>query len=320
MLYCFVLYIGKPENAPITHKTMQKTVSSVDASLLLMVTFIWGSNFVVMKLGLLDFAPLLICFLRFTLSALPLIFFIKKPAVPMQWVATNGLLIGCGQFGCLFLALQGEIAPGLASLLMQLQVFLTIIASSFVFSEKVSNRQTAGLLAAMAGLVLAGWHIGGDLTVRGLVLVLAATAFWALSNLLVKQVSRQAAVKIDMLSFIAWSSFFSILPLAVMVLLTVGPDVALQQLKAASWLGWSAVLWQALGNTLIGFGLWSFMLAKYPASVVTPWALLVPIFGMTSSALYFGESFPPWKFAVFALVMGGIALASWPLRKKVVLA
>lgn len=297
---------------------MQKTVSTLDALLLLMVTFIWGSNFVVMKLGLQDFAPLLIACLRFTLSAFPLILIVKKPALPMPWLLLNGLLLGCGQFGCLFMALQGDIAPGLASLLMQLQVFLTIVASAFVFGETVSQRQIAGLLAAATGLVLVGWHIGGDLTLRGLVLTLAATCFWALSNLLVKQVAKKSTAKIDMLSFIVWSSFFAIVPLAVMALFASGPELVLHQLRNATLVGWGAVLWQALGNTLIGFGLWSVMLARYPASVVTPWALLVPVFGMTSAALYFGESFPPWKFAVFALVMGGIALASWPVGKKVV--
>ncbi len=295
---------------------MQKTVSALDALLLLLVMFIWGSNFVVMKLGLSEFDPLLITCLRFTLSALPLVFFIKRPTVPMRLAAANGLLLGCGQFGCLFFALRGDITPGLASLLMQLHVFLTIIASGFVFQEKVSQRQVLGLLVASAGLALVGWHIGGDLTVRGLWLILAATGFWALSNLLVKQVSKQSAVKIDMLSFIAWGSLFAIIPLALLALASAGPALVLQQLKHATWLGWSAVVWQAVGANLLGFALWSMLMAKYPASVVTPWALLVPVFGMASSALYFGESFPPWKFAVFALVMGGIALASWPVRAR----
>lgn len=295
---------------------MKKTVSLLDALLLLLVMFIWGSNFVVMKLGLGEFDPLLITCLRFTLSAIPLVFFIKRPAVPMRYVAANGLLIGCGQFGLLFFALRGDITPGLASLLMQLHVFITIMASAFVFQESVSIRQILGLLVASAGLGLVGWHLGGDLTGRGLGLILAATSFWALSNLLVKHVAQTAKSKIDMLSFIAWGSLFAIVPLALLALISAGPALVLHQLQHATWVGWSAVVWQAVGANLLGFALWSLLVGKYPASVVTPWALLVPVFGMTSSALYFGESFQPWKFAVFALVMSGIALASWPARAQ----
>ena len=218
------------------------------------------------------------------------------------------------------MALHGDVTPGLASLLMQLHVFLTIIASGWLFGEKVSKRQIAGLLAAAVGLALVGWHVGGDLTLRGLWLLLAATGFWALSNMLVKHVSKKVAVKIDMLSLIAWGSLFAVVPLALLAIAAAGPALVLQQLRGAALASWAAVLWQAVGANLIGFGLWSMLLAKYPASVVTPWALLIPVFGMASSALVFGESFPPWKFMVFALVMGGIALASWPGRSAVITA
>ncbi len=291
-----------------------RTISSVDVLLLLVVTFIWGSNFVVIKFGLLGFEPLLLALLRFAMAALPLVFLLPRPRLHLGWLVLNGIVMGSGQFGLLFMALQKGIAPGLASLLMQLQVFITIVLSAVIFSERLSSRQIMGLLTAGAGLVLVGWHIDADLSLRGLALTLAATSFWAVSNLLTKHVAKQSAVKINMLSFIVWSSLFAIPPLAVMVYLVVGPELALSQLRGATWTAWAAALWQAVGNTLLGFGLWSVLLAKYPASVVTPWALLVPIFGMASSAWFFAESFPPWKFLVFILVIGGIGLANWPAR------
>jgi O-acetylserine/cysteine efflux transporter len=298
----------------LAHSPTSRTISPVDVLLLLMVTFIWGSNFVVIKFGLQGFDPLLLALLRFAMAAFPLIFLLPRPKLHLGWLVLNGIVMGSGQFGLLFMALQNGITPGLASLLMQLQVFITIVLSAAIFSERLSSRQIIGLLTAGAGLVLVGWHIDADLSLRGLALTLAATSFWAVSNLLTKHVAKQSAIKINMLSFIVWSSLFAVPPLAAMVYVVVGPELALSQLHSATWTAWAAALWQAVGNTLVGFGLWSVLLAKYPASVVTPWALLVPVFGMASSALFFAERFPAWKFLVFILVIGGIALANWPAR------
>jgi O-acetylserine/cysteine efflux transporter len=71
---------------------------------------------------------------------------------------------------------------------------------------------------------------------------------------------------------------------------------------------WSAAVWQAVGNTLFGYGAWSWLLARHPASHVAPTALLVPIFGMGTSALVLAEPLPLWKLAAAALVIGGLAL------------
>lgn len=317
VLYGLALYIKSIEKLYPMHShfcPVARTISPVDVLLLLLVTFIWGSNFVVIKFGLQGFAPLLLALLRFVMATFPLIFLLPRPQIHLAWLILNGIVMGSGQFGLLFMALQNGITPGLASLLMQLQVFLTIVLSAVIFSERLSSRQIIGLWTAGAGLVLVGWHIDADLSLHGLALILGATSFWAVSNLLTKHVAKLSAVKINMLSFIVWSSLFAIPPLALMVWLVVGPDLALSQLHSASWKAWAAALWQAVGNTLVGFGLWSVLLAKYPASIVTPWALLVPIFGMASSALFFAESFPVWKFLVFVLVIGGITLANWPAR------
>ncbi|HPA39780.1 MAG TPA: EamA family transporter, partial [Phenylobacterium sp.] len=76
----------------------------------------------------------------------------------------------------------------------------------------------------------------------------------------------------------------------------------------ADLMTWSAVLWQSVGNTLFGYVAWGFLLARYPAATVTPWALLVPVFGMGASALLLAEPLPVWKIAAAVLVIGGLAI------------
>ncbi|HSM23030.1 MAG TPA: EamA family transporter, partial [Rubrivivax sp.] len=96
------------------------------ALLALAVVAVWGTNFVVIKVALQEMPPLTVALLRFFFALLPAAFFIARPAVPWRLLAAYGVLIGVGQFGLLYIALGGWISPGLASLVVQTQVFFTI--------------------------------------------------------------------------------------------------------------------------------------------------------------------------------------------------
>src|SRR5438270_2248258 len=100
-----------------------------DLALALLVVAVWGTNFVVIKIGLRELPPFLFAALRFLFSALPFVFFLRRPRVPWRWLAIYGLLLGAGQFGLLFWAMRADISPGLASLVVQMQVFFTIALS-----------------------------------------------------------------------------------------------------------------------------------------------------------------------------------------------
>ena len=71
----------------------------------LLVISLWGINFVIIKVGLNDFPPLLLGALRFAAVAFPAIFFIKRPQIPLKLLLTYGLAISFGQFAFLFTAL-----------------------------------------------------------------------------------------------------------------------------------------------------------------------------------------------------------------------
>lgn len=277
--------------------------------LALSVVFVWGTNFVVIRWGLDGgMPPFLFATLRFALSALPWMLFMPRPAVPWRSLAGFGVLLGVGQFGLLYLAIQGHISPGLASLVIQLQVFFTIGLSLLLLKERVRGFQVAGLLMALGGLLLIALNLGAQASWLGLGLVLAAAFFWACANLVAKSAGR-----VNMLHFVVWSSAFAVPPLLLISLLTEGPTAIGHALQAASAATWATVLWQALGNSLFGYGAWNWLLSRHPAATVTPMALLVPLFGMGASALLLGEAMPGWKLGACALVLGGLALiVLWP--------
>jgi len=282
--------------------------------LALAVVAVWGTNFVVIRLALDHLPPLAFATLRFFFALVPAVFFLPRPQASWRNLAAYGVLIGAGQFGLLYLAMRHDIAPGLASLVIQLQVFFTIGLAMALTHERVQPFQLLALLLAVAGIVLIGLHTdasaarGGTTTGLGLVMILLAALAWAGGN----TVSRRAG-RIDMLAYMVWSSLFAVLPLAALSLAFEGWPAIESGLRAADATTWAAVLWQSIGNTLFGYAAFGWLLSRHPAATIAPMSLLVPVFGMAASFVWLGEPLPPWKLVAAALVIGGLALnVLWP--------
>jgi O-acetylserine/cysteine efflux transporter len=275
---------------------------------LVLVTFVWGSNFVVIKVGLTQFPALVLGALRFAIAALPMICFLPRPKTPLKWIVLGGLFTGAGQFGLLLVAMRNDISPGLASLLMQTQVFITVLLAAFIFKERVSQISLIGLFIAAIGLLVIIFHADKTVTSYGLTLTLLAASSWACGNLAVKCASRDASAPIDMVAYMAWSSLFAMPPLFALALVFDGSAAIVQSITSATWSGWASIVWQSVANTLLGYAVWNRMLSRYPAAMITPFALLIPVFGMASSALLLHESFAMWKLMATALILGGLTL------------
>ena len=284
--------------------------------LALAVVTIWGTNFVVIKYALGDLPPLLFAALRFSLALIPAMFFLPRPAVKWHNLALYGVLIGVGQFGFLYIAMNGHISPGIASLVVQTQVFFTIGLSMKLNGERVRAFQCFALLLATAGVANILLHTDGTTTPLGLALVLIASFSWAGGNMAAKQGNPES-----MLAYVVWSSAFAIPPLFALAFSLEGWDAAVAGVQRATLTTWGAVAWQSWGNTLFGYVAWGWLLARHPAATISPMALLVPVFGMGASALLLGETLPSWKLFSAALVMAGLALnLLWPrLRARLAL-
>jgi len=278
------------------------------AALALLVVAVWGTNFVVIKVGLQYFPPFLLALLRFAFSAFPFVLFLPRPRTPWRWLVIYGAFLGAGQFGLLFYAMRSDMSPGLASLIVQSQVFFTIALSAWIFRERITAVTLGGSAIAVAGLVLIASHLDASATLAGVVEVLVAAFCWACANIAVKKAVAQREAPFPMLNFVAWASIFAVPPLAALTLAFEGPGTAWHAMAGAGFTAWTVVAWQVVGNTLFAFAAWSFLLARYDAAAVAPYALLIPVFGMGSSALALGEPLPAWKLAGGALVLAGIAI------------
>lgn len=248
------------------------------------IATVLGASFVAIHYGLEDAPPLLLTALRYIFAALPAVFFIKRPQIDLRLLTAYGLFVGVGQFGLLFIAIALGMPAGLASLVVQLQVFFTMLFALIVFGERPQRWQVIGAIIAFAGIgVIATERLEGA-ALLPLLLTIGAAMFWGMGNMASKKAGR-----VDMLGLVVWSSLVPPLPLLGLSLLVDGPAVIVDALTHFSWRGAGAVAFMAYGATVFGFSMWARLLSLYPASQVAPFALLIPVAGIGSAALLLGE-------------------------------
>ncbi|HET7083462.1 MAG TPA: EamA family transporter [Rhizomicrobium sp.] len=290
---------------------MKSHLSGRDAFLALAVVFIWGTNFVVVRWGLGMLPPLLMAAIRFALVLFPAILFLKKPDVSWGSLALYGGCVGTGQFGLLYIAMDGFISPGIASVVMQTQVFFTIAVAAQRTGEKPHANHFLGLVLAVAGLGVILMHHGRDITPTGLALVLGGAVCWAISNQTTREAAHKAAARgtpMNPLAYVVWASLFSMPGLLVASLVLEGPARILEAVSVSRWTIWPTLVWQSAANTLFGYTMWAWLLSRYPAATVAPLSLLVPVFGIGASALVLHEPLPLWKITACLLIMAGLAV------------
>ncbi|MES2940280.1 MAG: EamA family transporter [Pseudomonadota bacterium] len=271
--------------------------------LALAVAAAWAFNFVAIKVGLAELPPIFMAAMRFVLTALPAVFFIRPPKAPVGRVLMYGLFAFAGQFGFLFASMAAGMPPALAALTLQLQVFVTIALAALLYRERVGPVQLLGAAVAAGGIGLIAANTGGDVTVAGLLLGLTAACCWGIGNMVGKSLG-----KVDMLALVVWASLAVPLPLMALSLLLEGPQRIVDGLHHVSMIGALSVAYIAYASTLLAYTGWTWLMARHPASTVAPFTLLVPPLAGLFSALTLHETFPGWKLAGGALVLAGVVI------------
>jgi O-acetylserine/cysteine efflux transporter len=288
----------------VTHR-----LSAPDLALTLAVVAVWGFSCVPIKVGLQEIPPFMLAALRFTLAAVPAVFLVRRPDMPWAGVAAYGLAIGVFQFGLLFLGMRLGMPAGLSSIVIQVQVFFTIGLAVAFAGDRFHRWNALGALVAAAGIVVLGaYKLASGLsgTLAGFVAILGAAFAWGVGNVIAKRAG--ADHDVDAFSLVVWSSLVPPVPLAVASFaFEGGPDAALA-VANASWLAWACVAFMAWVATLFGFAAWNRLLHTYPTPLISPFALLIPVTGLASGALFLGERLAPMQAVGGALVFAGLAV------------
>jgi len=278
-----------------------------DIGLGLIVVTIWGLNFIAIKVGLQDMPPLLLAAMRFTIVTFPAIFFLKRPPVPWRWLIALGLTMNVGQFAFLFMGIKYGMPAGLASLTHQSQAFFTLGIAVIFLGERWRWNHVAGLALAACGMAVIGLQQNTSMTALGFWLVLCASISWAIGNVIMRKAT-QGVPPFSMLSLVIWSGAVAIIPFILLSFFLEGPAAWFTAFELFSWPTAASLIYLAYCATMVGYGLWGRLLSRYPAGKVAPFALLVPIVGMTCAVLFLGESLSIWQFFGALLVMAGLAL------------
>ena len=278
-------------------------MSPKDLLLALIVILAWGVNFVVIKVGLHGVPPMLLGALRFALAAVPAVFFVKRPAMPFRWLFAYGATISFGQFVLLFYAMYVGMPAGLASLVLQAQAFFTLIFAAMILGERFRAPNVVGLLIAACGLAVIGMQAGHAMTLAGFLLTLAAASMWGIGNVdheahgqgrpvVARGVGKPGAAAAVPRAFVDGG----------------GAARIAASLSGISLTSVFAIVYLAFIATMLGYTLWGKLLARYPASQVAPFSLLVPIVGLASAALLLDEGLSPMQFVGAVLVMAGLVV------------
>jgi O-acetylserine/cysteine efflux transporter len=277
--------------------------------LAVVVTAIWGLNFSVIKFGLVTIDPFVLAGTRFALCALPAVFLVGKPDVPWRYIAGYGLVFGVGLWGMVNLGIAAGVSAGIASLVLQTSAFFTMALGAVALRESLTRSQWAGAAVAFSGLVVVTLVSDGSVTAAGLGLVVVGAASWSVANLIVKKSGAS-----DMLAFVVWSSMFAPIPLFLIGYLRHGWAAYTQMGHALDAATLGSVLFQVYPVTIFGYWAWNRMLGRYPLAQVAPFSLLVPVFGLCGSVLFFDEHLPPMK--VIAITLIGLGLVIGQLRRR----
>ena len=271
--------------------------------LAILVAAVWGCNFIFVSWALEDIPPYLLCAIRFFLTAIPAIFLLPKPNIPVQQIFIYGLFTFAIQFACLFAGLFAGMPPGLTSLVFQCQVFLSLLFAALFLNEIPSPIQIIGAIVSFMGLVLIATKYTHGASWVGFVMVLIAAGAMGIGNLLSRKLCH-----VKPLVLVAWGNLVSFPLLSLMSLAIEGPDLIIHSLSHISSKTAGSLIFIAYGSTWLAYGLWNHLLRIYSVTMVIPFTLLVPFFGMISGHLLFDEPIQSWKIHAAWLIVGGLVI------------
>jgi len=273
---------------------------------------IWGFNFVVIQWGMAGVPPLLFVAVRFLVVAAPAVLLIApRPPVALWKIAVVGTFLSLGQFAFLYLSIDAGMPAGLASLVLQSQVVLTIVVATLVLRELPTRPQVIGVVLGTVGLVVVAAGRDGQVPLPALLLCLCAACSWAVGNVVVRALKVPGG-----LSLTVWSALVVPIPMLLLSLVVDGPDGISAGLAAFGWKAVVSTAYTAVLASFVGYGVWNSLLARYPSSEVVPWVLLVPPVGILSAWLCLGETPGAAELAGGVVLVLGVLVAQGRLRRR----
>lgn len=273
---------------------------AADLLIALMVTFVWGFNFVVVKIGLEQVPPFLFILLRFAVVAVVLLPFVRFPSKRWKPLIGYAIMLGAVHFGFIFTAIKYVDASTVA-LLSQLSAPFGVIASAIVFKDYPGWRRILGIAIAFGGSAIIAGEPRFDGGLWPLLMVVLASLAWGLASVQAKLLGDIGAFALN-----GWMSLFALPPLLALTL-TMETD-QISTLAAMDFTGWAAVFYQSVLVVIFGYGCWYMLLKRHPISRVIPITLLVPVIGVAGGMIVLGEPLTLYMIIGGLCVIVGVSI------------
>ncbi|WP_405167728.1 EamA family transporter [Nocardia sp. NBC_01499] len=284
-----------------------------DRLLGLTVVLLWGLNFLALRVGVDHFPPFFFAALRFAVIAVPVLVFVPRPKVRMRWLLLYGTGFGILQFAFLFTAMRAGMPTGLASLVLQSSAPFTVLLGTLFLRERIRPVQVAGIAVAMTGMAVISWDRLEHASVLPVLLTLAAGLGWAFGNIGARRATLESP-GLNTLHLTLWIAVVPPLPMFLLSAATEGPTTGLRALADSfSSTGWPALValaYTAVLATVVGSGLWTYLMSRYPAGIVAPLTLLVPIIGIAAAWAFLDETPTPLSLVGGVIVIAGAFAAT----------
>ncbi len=280
--------------------------------LALIVSLVWGVNFVVMKIGLLQLDPFLFISLRFIIvliMLLPWLRLVKGHMLQVFWV---GVCLGGLHFGSAILGLG--LAENVTSIIIvvQLHVPMTLIMAHFLLNEKVSYWRGLGILVSFSGVLFLSFDPAIVDERIAIVVILAATIFYSVGSILMRRLK-----DVGVFTTQAWIAFYA-LPILVPLTLSFEQD-HITQIIEMDYIGWSMLLYTAVLSSLVGYGGLNYLFKHHPVTAIAPILLTVPLFATIAAVVFLGETISLRFIIGASITLGGLGLIHfrdwWKKRK-----
>ena len=264
------------------------------------VAVIWGMGFIIAKAGMSHFSPILLMALRFSLTALCLIWIYQPPFKLFKnliWISLVGAAI---QYSLTFNGVRG-IDASTAALLVQLEVPFGLLLAWIFLGDKISVQQALGMIVAFAGavLIIGEPKLSDDLIYAFMVIGGAFT--WAVGQIMIKKLGN-----IGGFMLITGIAIFATPQLFIASFLFESNQI--DQIINADFPAWASVIYLGLVMTAIGYGLWYRLLGMYTVNQVIPFLLLLPVTSVLGGIFFLGESLTLKITIGGLLALAGVAI------------
>jgi drug/metabolite transporter (DMT)-like permease len=281
-------------------------LDGIAVSLLVVCCLFWGAQQVLIKATLTELPPFFQASLRFIGATALLMLWCKWRKIPL-WGHDGSLkpgviagLLFAVEFSAIYMGLQFTSASRLTVFLYTSPFWVAVLVPLWVPAEKIGKWQWAGLILAFCGVTLAlfdgfqGAQVGhwkGDL------LALAGGLGWGLTTVVIRT-SVLSKLSPEKLLFYQISISAALLPIV---------SVFMGESWQQTWSGFaiSSMLIQTVVGAFISYLAWMWMLSRYPATKMSGFVFLTPLFALLIGNLWLGEALTvPLIFGLVCVAVG----------------